>query len=73
MLKNLFSRRNERQADVFAVKMGHGEALSSGLVKIYEKNSGNMDPDPLYAAVMHTHPTLAERLELIQAEMNKAK
>lgn len=71
--RNFVSRYFERQADRFAVSLGHGKGLSSGLVKLVEKNSGNMDPDPLYAAVVHTHPTVIERLQLIESEMNKTK
>ncbi|ADM11131.1 CAAX prenyl protease 1 [Encephalitozoon intestinalis ATCC 50506] len=73
MIKNSVSRYFERQADRFSVSLGYGKELSSGLIKLFEKNSSNMDPDPLYSAVMHTHPTLIERINLIEGEMNKIK
>lgn len=73
VLRNSVSRRYEKQADRFAVEMGYGSELSSGLVKLCEENSSNMDPDPLYAAVMHTHPTAIERIRLIEEEINKVK
>ncbi|KAG5859581.1 peptidase M48 domain-containing protein [Encephalitozoon hellem] len=72
-IRNFISRYFERQADRFAVSLGYGKELSSGLVKLFEKNSGNMEPDPLYSAVVHTHPTLIERMNLIEKEMNKTK
>lgn len=73
IIRNAISRCYERQADRFAVGMGYGRELSSGLVKLCEKNNSNMDPDPVYAAVVHTHPTVIERIRLIEDEMNKCK
>lgn len=72
-LRNFISRYFEGQADKFAVSLGYGKKLSSGLIKLFEKNSSNMEPDPLYSAVVHTHPTLIERMKLIESEMNKIK
>lgn len=72
-ITNMKSRYHEKQADRFAVEMGYGKELSSGLVKIHEQNNANMDPDPLYSAATYSHPTLIERIELIEKEMNKAK
>jgi len=73
ILRNCLSRHYERQADGFAVEMGYGKELCSGLIKLCEKNNSNMDPDPLYALVSHTHPVVTERIALIEREMNKAK
>ncbi|KAM0671412.1 peptidase M48 domain-containing protein [Ordospora colligata] len=73
ILGNCVSRYFERQADRFAVALGYGKELRSGLLKLYEKNNGNMDPDHLYAAVVYRHPTVIERIRLIDGEMNKSK
>ncbi|KMV66656.1 peptidase M48 domain-containing protein [Encephalitozoon cuniculi EcunIII-L] len=73
VLRNFISRYFEAQADRFSVSLGYGKELSSGLVKLFEKNSSNMEPDPLYAAIVHTHPTVIERIKLIEDEMNKTK
>jgi len=58
-----WSRRQERQADQFAVDMiGGGHALAGGLVKLARENLSNLFPHPLYAAVYYSHPPLVERV-----------
>ena len=61
------SRYNEYQADEFAVAKGNGELLCNGLKKLFKENSGDMDPDPVYAAFHYTHPTFVERLTYIKS------
>lgn len=39
---NMLSRRNEFQADAYAVKLGCSKGLQSGLVKLQLENLGNM-------------------------------
>lgn len=65
------SRFHEYQADAFAKRLGHGAALSSGLIKMFTKNSGNMNPDPWYSALHFSHPTMLERLKALE-EKDKA-
>lgn len=65
------SRKNEYQADRFAVSLGKGKELASGLIKIFKDNKANMDPDELYSLFHHTHPNLAERLAAIKFEVSK--
>eukprot|EP00340_Litonotus_pictus_P012254 CAMPEP_0170536670 /NCGR_PEP_ID=MMETSP0209-20121228/102275_1 /TAXON_ID=665100 ORGANISM="Litonotus pictus, Strain P1" /NCGR_SAMPLE_ID=MMETSP0209 /ASSEMBLY_ACC=CAM_ASM_000301 /LENGTH=224 /DNA_ID=CAMNT_0010838055 /DNA_START=876 /DNA_END=1547 /DNA_ORIENTATION=+ len=60
------SRRYEYQADEYAVDFGYGKLLCSGLVKMFKENSGDLDPDELYAACHYTHPTFVERLNYIK-------
>jgi STE24 endopeptidase len=64
---NSFSRRLEFAADAFAVKLGYKDELKGGLVSMMAKNSSIYDVDPLYSALHHSHPTLAERLVAIDA------
>ena len=64
-----FIRRAEYQADEFAVKNNHGQALKDGLVNLFKRNKGPLVADPLYSAVNHSHPTLVERLNAIDAHM----
>ena len=59
---NFNSRCNEFAADRYAVKLGMGEALGRGLVKISAENLGNMVPDPWYSMYHFSHPSLVERL-----------
>lgn len=67
------TRRNEFQADAFAVKLGRGEALQSGLTKICIENLSNLDPDPWFSAVHYSHPPLVERLIAVKDLMKKNK
>ena len=58
-----WSRRQERQADQFAVDMvGGGRELAGGLVKLARENLSNLFPHPLYAAFYFSHPPLVERV-----------
>ena len=59
---NFNSRCNEFAADRYAVKLGMGEALGRGLVKISTENLGNMVPDSWYSMYHFSHPSLVERL-----------
>jgi STE24 endopeptidase len=58
-----WSRRDERQADAFAVEL-HGQArdLADALAKLGTENLSNLHPHPLYAAFYYSHPPLAERI-----------
>ncbi|KAM0686951.1 zinc metalloprotease [Conglomerata obtusa] len=71
LLTNAITRRYERQADIFAVERGYGEDLKSGLVKLHVKNKSNMCPDRWYSVYYHSHPTLFERIELVDNHMKK--
>ncbi|KAK7198531.1 CAAX prenyl protease 1 [Novymonas esmeraldas] len=65
------SRRNEFEADRFAVRHGHAEDLKRALLVITKENRSSLTTDPLYSALHHTHPPLLERLQAIDAEMKK--
>lgn len=70
---NIFSRKNEYEADAFAVDLGYGEHLISGLIKLNAENLGNLTPDWLYSAYYYSHPPMVERLQAITDRMNKNK
>lgn len=70
---NYLTRILEREADVYAVRMGYGEELKSGLIKIHAENMSNLCPDKWFSTYHHSHPTLMERIELIDNEMKKIK
>lgn len=72
-LMNLFSRKNEFEADRFAVKLGYGELLQSALVNLQIENKSNMNPDWMYSAMNYSHPPLLERLDAIKVAMDKQK
>lgn len=70
---NLITRIHEFQADAFAVKLGHGDSLGKGLIKLQLENLGNMNPDKWYSTYHYSHPPLVERLEAINQEVNGKK
>lgn len=59
---NLFSRRNEFQADDYARDNYSGEHLVSALKKLSEKNLSNLTPHPAYVFFHYSHPPLLERV-----------
>ncbi|DAZ97391.1 TPA: LOW QUALITY PROTEIN: hypothetical protein N0F65_011275 [Lagenidium giganteum] len=70
-LMTLNTRRNEFQADAFAVGLGHAKALKSGLCKTSIDNLDNKNPDKLYSAYHYSHPPLVERLNAIKEREKK--
>lgn len=62
LLMTLLTRRNEFQADGFAVSNGRAEPLVTGLKALSKENKGDLNPDPWYSWYHHTHPPLVERL-----------
>lgn len=66
---NVFSRRNEYQADAYAVKFGMGQDLISGLKKLTAKNLSNLTPHPLYVFFHYSHPTLLQRINKIEPNL----
>ncbi|PVZ96551.1 hypothetical protein BB558_007532 [Smittium angustum] len=59
---NKLSRKHEFEADEFSKKLGYGEHLVEGLIKIHLENKGNLNPDKLYSSYHYSHPPLVERL-----------
>ncbi|MEI7675330.1 MAG: M48 family metallopeptidase [Bacteroidales bacterium] len=67
VVMNIFSRKNEYEADAFAAQYGLGDALCSGLRKISVHALSNLNPHPAYVFVHYSHPTLLQRAEKISA------
>lgn len=66
-LGSLLSRRHEFQADAFAARHAHADALVSALVKLYQDNASTLTPDPLHSAFYDSHPPAALRIARLQA------
>ena len=63
-----WSRRDERQADRFAVDLhGHARDLADALAKLGTENLSNLHPHPFYAAFYYSHPPLVERIGSLRA------
>ena len=57
-----FSRRDEFEADAYAMQQASGAALASALLKLYEDNASTLTPDPVYARYDYSPPPAVERL-----------
>lgn len=65
---NIFSRKNEYQADDFAGKYYKAEALTNALKKLSVKNLSNLRPHPVDVFINYSHPPLMKRLENLRKE-----
>lgn len=72
-LTNILSRKYEFEADEFAAKLGHGEALKEGLLVLDSKNKSAQNMDALYAAYHSSHPRLSERLAAVDEVLKKGQ
>jgi STE24 endopeptidase len=67
ILMHAFSRKNEFEADRFAVETSRlGEALVDALKKLSVNNLSNLMPHPLYVFLNYSHPPVLERIEHIR-------
>ncbi len=66
------SRRDEFEADAYAVQQTSGGDLSAALLKLYEDNAATLTPDPLYVRFYYSHPSAAERLERLVPSIQHA-
>jgi len=66
ILLNILSRRNEYEADRFAVTTTRDpDAMADALKKISIQNLSNLFPHPLHVFLNHSHPPVLERLSAI--------
>ena len=56
------SRRDEFEADAYAIAHTNGQDLRSALLKLFEDNASTLTPDPVYAGFYYSHPPATERL-----------
>ena len=72
-LMHVYQRKNEYEADAYALKLGYASTLRSALIKLSVKNLGGFNVDPLYSAWNHSHPSLVERLNALGVEPTSDK
>jgi STE24 endopeptidase len=66
-LQNFVSRRYERQSDRYALeRTGLKEAYRSAYRKLAQQNKDDPEPPRLEVVLFHSHPPIAERLQLAE-------
>lgn len=65
LLMNLWSRKNEYEADAYAANTYQGNALATALKKLSVHNMSNLLPHPWYVFFHYSHPPLLARLKAI--------
>lgn len=63
---NVFSRKNEYEADAYAATTYKKEPLIDGLKKLTSDSLGNLTPHPWYVFMNYSHPTLLQRVEAME-------
>lgn len=63
---NIYSRKNEYQADSFAKEFYNSQDLKSALKKLSVNNLSNLTPHKLYVFFHYSHPTLLDRLKALK-------
>lgn len=64
-LINLFSRKNEYEADHYAATTYDKHPLQQALIQLHEHNLSNLTPHPWYVLFYYSHPTLLQRLKAL--------
>lgn len=62
---NMYSRKNEYEADAFAKKTYQAESLMSALKKLSVNHLSNLTPNKVYTFVHYSHPPLVQRLSAL--------
>ena len=64
---NVFSRKNEFEADAYAKETYNGQHLSSALKKLSVDHLSNLTPHPVYVFFYYSHPPLLQRLKALNS------
>jgi STE24 endopeptidase len=68
LLMNIYSRKNEYEADAYARETYDGNALMNALKKLSVDSLSNLYPHPLYVFFHYSHPPLLKRLEALKVK-----
>ena len=72
LLMNMYSRKNEYEADAFAKKTYSATPLKEALKKLSVDNLSNLNPHPAYVFVYYSHPPLLKRLNALDNKTDQA-
>lgn len=61
-ISSFLSRKDEFQADQYAVRQCGAEPLEQALVKLYDDNAATLTPDPIHSAWYDSHPPASVRI-----------
>lgn len=64
---NYFSRKNEKEADLFAKNHLQASGLISALKKLSSQNYSHLTPHPIIVKLTYSHPPLIDRIKLLQS------
>lgn len=64
-----YARKNEFEADDYAVKHAKAKDLIDALVKLYRDNASTLTPDPWHSAFYDSHPPASIRIAKINEKM----
>ena len=67
LFMNMYSRKNEFEADAYARETFDGKALMNALKRLSVDSLSNLYPHPLYVFFHYSHPPLLKRLEALRA------
>ena len=71
IFSNLISRKNEYEADAYAVDTYAGGPLIAALKKMSSDHLSNLTPHPAYVFFHYSHPSLLQRVKAMEVEMGK--
>ncbi len=71
IVSNVISRKNEFEADRFAIETTNLSDLPLALKKLSVDNLSNLQPHPAYVFFHYSHPPLLKRLEAINRDARK--
>jgi len=72
LLMNIWSRKNEYQADAFAGNNFSADALGAALKKMSLNHLSNLTPHPAYVFFHYSHPSLHQRLLAMHLDENRS-
>ena len=73
IISNAYSRRNEYEADSYAIKTyGNPSSMIQALKKLSVDNLSNLTPHPLKVFLSYSHPPIIERIRAIRALSTEA-
>ena len=67
-IQNIFSRRQEREADRYALeKLPNKEVFVSLMKKLADQNLSDPDPDPWVEFFLYDHPSISKRIRTAES------